>query len=394
MPCIHAPRVMLGTLAVVALGCGNVANAPEQPPPLDATVTLPMALPWGKVVGIETSTPLFFLHQTGLLSVTGESDYGEAGIPEAWSWVDGPTLVPGVADVVQVSTEGGSHTCARSNARVWCWGRNNFGQLADPQYGYFGTSSAVDVPLPGPPVELSTGGDSVAVILEDGSLWRWGRDFKDPHVWKPTRVDGIPPMKRILLSWWFLTCAVDEAEFAWCWGDDDGFSNILLDPPPHEVQVPVRVPELDEALSIALTSDATLVLRTDGTVWGRGTNHWGCLGIGNKDPSEQEYVAPRLDGPVAKLEAGTTHACALLMSGEVYCWGNGYLGKLGQGSELEHKTPVIVKGIDDVIDIGGTANGMCALRSDGRVSCWGEAPVARINFLPTEVDLPSLLRTP
>ena len=381
-------------LLIAAVGCGDASEALEPPAPLEATAALPMALPWGKVIGIETSTPLFFLHKTGLLSVEGASIYGEAGIPEAWSRVFEPTLVPGVHDVVQVSTRGGSHTCARSETQVWCWGRNSFGQLANPQYGYFGTPSAVEIPLLGWPVEVLTGGDSVAVILKDGSLWRWGRDFKEPHIWEPTRIDGLPAMKRILFTWWPLSCAIDEADLAWCWGDEEGFTEILLDPPAHQAQIPVRVPELDHVVSVRWTIDAFLLLRTDGTVVGRGDNGWGCLGIGDKKPHDEDYVAASIDGLVVKLETGSLHACALLMSGEVYCWGDGYLGKLGQGSELEHKTPVMVKDIDNVVDIGSSSDGMCALRDDGNVFCWGDSPVVGTTFLPQQVDLPSLLRTP
>lgn len=39
-----------------------------------------------------------------------------------------------------------------------------------------------------------------------------------------------------------------------------------------------------------------------------------------------------LGGPIIDFNSDGTHACAVLASNEVKCWGNNFFGQLGQGS--------------------------------------------------------------
>ena len=75
---------------------------------------------------------------------------------------------------------------------------------------------------------------------------------------------------------------------------------------------------------------------------------------------------------------GTSY-CALLTSGSVDCWGQGGLGELGDGTFDDSATPVAVEGVggtgilEDVRALFGGANGAyCALLTSGAVDCWGD----------------------
>ena len=46
---------------------------------------------------------------------------------------------------------------------------------------------------------------------------------------------------------------------------------------------------------------------------------------------------------VAKVTSGREHTCALLGSGEVYCWGKNGSGQLGDGTTSDRTTPVRVE---------------------------------------------------
>lgn len=50
--------------------------------------------------------------------------------------------------------------------------------------------------------------------------------------------------------------------------------------------------------------------------------------------------------PIADLTAGNAHACARTHTDDVYCWGQGNTGQLGQGTEPSHTTPIKVAGLE------------------------------------------------
>lgn len=69
---------------------------------------------------------------------------------------------------------------------------------------------------------------------------------------------------------------------------------------------------------------------------------------------------------------GTAHACALLATGRVLCWGSNLYGNLGDGSTRDSAAPVRVAGIDDATALAAGAYYTCALHATGRISCWGQ----------------------
>ena len=68
---------------------------------------------------------------------------------------------------------------------------------------------------------------------------------------------------------------------------------------------------------------------------------------------------------------GPTHACAVLSSGDVICWGQNQQGQLGTGETTDSATPLRVEGITDAIQVSVGFRFSCALRQNGSVSCWG-----------------------
>ncbi|MCV4234646.1 S-layer homology domain-containing protein [Virgibacillus sp. LDC1] len=72
-----------------------------------------------------------------------------------------------------------------------------------------------------------------------------------------------------------------------------------------------------------------------------------------------------------KLVAGYYHTVSLVSSGEVYSWGYGDRGQLGDGTWNTRTTPVMAKNLNHVIDIHSGVRSSMALRQDGTVWTWG-----------------------
>jgi alpha-tubulin suppressor-like RCC1 family protein len=78
----------------------------------------------------------------------------------------------------------------------------------------------------------------------------------------------------------------------------------------------------------------------------------------------------KIGPPARKLVAAPGHTCALLVSGEVACWGGG-IGPVVGGMRTSVKQPRKIPGILDAIDIATGLYHTCVARSDGKVLCWG-----------------------
>ncbi|MEM9457639.1 MAG: hypothetical protein AAGF11_25900 [Myxococcota bacterium] len=133
---------------------------------------------------------------------------------------------------------------------------------------------------------------------------------------------------------------------------------------------------------LALGSDFTcaLLVTDDVVCWGNGQN--GRLGQGSQsDLGSQEEPAdiPAIDlgGTPTQIAAGAEHACAVLDTGEVRCWGRNNEGQLGLpgvdqvgDDELPAEMPVVDVG-SNVEMIAAGRDHTCALLSTGGVLCWG-----------------------
>jgi alpha-tubulin suppressor-like RCC1 family protein len=75
---------------------------------------------------------------------------------------------------------------------------------------------------------------------------------------------------------------------------------------------------------------------------------------------------------VVAISAGVLHTCALMTSGAAKCWGNGDLGRLGNGAISSSSTPADVSGMSSgVVTISAGEIHSCALTTSGAAKCWG-----------------------
>lgn len=73
-----------------------------------------------------------------------------------------------------------------------------------------------------------------------------------------------------------------------------------------------------------------------------------------------------------QIVAGQATACAVVVGGGVKCWGSGYNGRLGNGSDLDSASPVDVAGLQSgVTKIAGNTNGSFCAIQNGAAKCWG-----------------------
>jgi hypothetical protein len=79
-----------------------------------------------------------------------------------------------------------------------------------------------------------------------------------------------------------------------------------------------------------------------------------------------------LPAPAVRVTVGWKHACALLNTGEVYCWGDNTYGQLGQTGLGASTTPVKVDGGYTFVTISAGSEHTCGIEAgSGAIGCWG-----------------------
>ena len=104
-----------------------------------------------------------------------------------------------------------------------------------------------------------------------------------------------------------------------------------------------------------------------------GRNNSGQLGIGNT----MDHLSPTRVLAGSVVSACTTiaedeleHACAVLQSGELRCWGNNQHGQLGDGSQVYRDAPVTALS-SGARQVACGPRDTCAVMDDGTLRCWG-----------------------
>lgn len=114
----------------------------------------------------------------------------------------------------------------------------------------------------------------------------------------------------------------------------------------------------------------SVVVKSNGSIWGWGANWYDQIGVEGKDLSERPMPVFTLPGAIA-ISCGSNHTICLEKDGSVLGWGNNNNGQLGDGTNVSSAKPKRVLGIDHVIAIASGDSYSIALKSDGTVWAWG-----------------------
>ncbi len=271
------------------------------------------------------------------------------------------------ARFVEVAS-GSSHSCALAdNGSLWCWGRNDVGQLGD--------GLALDSPTPVRALgvagakALALGATHSCALDAAGKAWCWGSTSREPVAANVPQaigsLDGLTQIDAGVAR----ACARRGDGSAWCWAyNEQGASPYEIDPLAGVVQI-----------TTGGTSDGALhacALLDDGASYCWGSNFAGQLGVGSfGDPKSPDLPTPTLVAGghrFVHLEAGGQHTCAIRDDATVWCWGGNASGQLGNNLTTPRAEPTQVPGLAGATQLSAGEAHTCARLTDGAVWCWGE----------------------
>ena len=303
-----------------------------------------------------------------------------------------PVPVMGGQSFVQiVSAE--RHTCGLIGAGdAWCWGRDWTGSLGDGTGGInYTTPQAV---VGGRRfVKLAVGFEHSCGLTTTGELYCWGDNqtgelgigtsglTTNPA---PLLVSGGHAFADVAAAAW-QTCGITRAADLYCWGhvDNAGTRQTVPTLEPGGLKWASISPHMNTQTHKVPAGGFNCGVTTGGQGYCWGANDRGQLG----NPSLPTETPTTTPSPVAgghtfiEITAGDGTACGLTTGGEVYCWGDNTFGALGDGSSVAFRTmPGKVPLPAPALSVSGGSSHQCAELVTGSVYCWGDNRVGNLGI--------------
>lgn len=238
--------------------------------------------------------------------------------------------------VISAVSLGTAHSAALAGNRLFTWGNNASGELAQ------GTVAELHVPT------------EVASDIRFASVSAGGNNATPSY-----------------------TCAIDDVGAVYCWGANQrgqlGQGDRTARSTPSRVTLPVA------ARTITSDFDHVCALLADARLYCWGRNQEGELGQNDSVPPAGEDTArdaleplevPGADWSV--VDTGDGHTCGIRFDGTLWCWGRNTTHQLGPSSETQVRHPIQVGTDTDWLRVDSGQQFSLALKQDHSLWVWGE----------------------
>ncbi len=271
-------------------------------------------------------------------------------------------------------------TCAikKSDEALYCWGQNDYGQIAKPIVAETTVNATPQkvVGLPGRVLQVSVGAKFTCAVNSLANLYCWGKNATG-QLGNNSTISSTTPETVTTLSGNVKsvsagnnsTCALTLDGKVYCWGD--GLNGKLGNGSTNSSLVPIQVTGMSSGVTqISSSDDHVCAIQTSGVkCWGNGLS--GALGNGLTNESYVPVAVTGLTSGVTKITSGYQQSCAIKGS-TTYCWGYNQFGTIGDGTTTQRNSPVALSGLaTNLKDINLGHGTACGINSVGGLICWG-----------------------
>ena len=273
----------------------------------------------------------------------GINEKGQIGVGDTESVWDAPyqpTEITGQTFAKICAT--GSYHCfgIRADGTLYGWGSNRNGQLGlgDIVDRYEPTLIGSDTWL-----DMACGDDHTIGIKSDGTLWAAGEDMDggsdaltflqvDAGSWTAvavygTYLAGTMARKADGSVWEVSSTGLTQISSA---NSKKLCNNYVIAQDDTLWMVSGGALVLSDSgswLTVSHTQQHALGIKSDGTLWGRGENGYGQLGLG--DSTDRAAWTQIDNGEWSEIAAGWRHSIATKADGSLYAWGSNWYSQLG-----------------------------------------------------------------
>ncbi|MQA20861.1 RCC1 domain-containing protein [Rugamonas rivuli] len=343
---------------------------------------------------------------TGGAKCWGQNSYGQLGNGKTVTSLT-PVEVQGLSSYQITAIAGGTYfTCAlTSTGSVYCWGFNNYGQLASKTLVSSTTPVAVQIPT-GAAKALTVGNNHACVLDTYGNIYCWGsnsggqlnRNVSITHSSIPLYAAGMNDVVALQGNG-FTTCYRDNKGGAKCFGNNkyaqfgigtkDSTDGATYGAPNYALGLSTNV------ISTSASMYDGCAVKDDHAVFCWGFNNtFGALGFTGIGIYSTPVAVLGLRNDAISIITGISHTCIITQSGGAQCWGMNGTGQLGNGRAAPQEAASDVIGISEkIISLSLGSNHSCALLESGTVKCFGQSLSGQLGtgttlYSPVPVTVP------
>ncbi len=336
-----------------------------------------------------------------------------------------PTVNLGAGRIAKSVSIYEMHTCAILDTdEVKCWGDGSVGETGHDNWNSYGDTvgSMATLPVTNLGVgrtakSIATGFEHTCAILDDDTVKCWGDNSWGELGYNDMTERGssagsmaaIVPVnlgvgrtaKKIALGG-FSSCALMDTDEVKCWGWGDygklGQNNTAwAGNVDHSVATMNPVNLSSTSTAIASGNGFSCALLSTGNVKCWGANGFGQLGYddttsrgqGAADMTSLSNVNLGAGRTAKAIAAGSGHACVILDTDQVKCWGSNSSGQLGYDSTANMGATAGSMALLAVVNIGAgriaksiyaRAGSTCVILDTDDVKCWGNNSNGQLGY--------------
>jgi len=277
-----------------------------------------------------------------------------------------------------------------SDGELFTWGPNLYGALGTNQNIDPSASSPIQIPGTTWASVAAGAKNMGAVKTDGTLwVWGDARDGAMGQNSGPVNLHRSSPIQIPGTTWksGYLTSAAYDRQYLaiktdgtlWSWGNNDG-GRLGINASSGHRSSPAQIPGTTWAFC-AMGKNNSIAVKTDGTLWTWGDNDYGRLGINGAHGSQ--WSSPKqIPGTTWKstgkcLSASGDGMKALKTDGTMWAWGRNHFGQLGQNDRTDKSSPVQIPGTTwNIIDQGKNLN--VAIKTDGTLWGFGGGVAAQV----------------
>jgi alpha-tubulin suppressor-like RCC1 family protein/outer membrane protein assembly factor BamB len=288
---------------------------------------------------------------------------------------------------------GGFSLGIQTNGSLWAWGLNDRGQLG------IGSTNlqrvAIRVGADTNWVQVEAGAAHAIGLKRDGTIWTWGANEAGQLGLDSTNRNSLAPVRVGEDSAWVEVRAGGHFSLArradgtiWAWGTNShgqlGIGVSANSGANSLRRAPVMVGTNSDWAAISAGAFHSLGLKSNGTIWAWGRNHFGQLGLGigfgdGRDGSNTNQPGRiGTESDWAAIEAGTSHSFAIKTDGRLFGWGANFFGQLGNGemglvnsTNSANKLSPVPVATDKTWRLVDASDHSLGITTDGSIWAWG-----------------------
>lgn len=242
-----------------------------------------------------------------------------------------PVLIE--TDIIDVAADYSTLHFVKSDGTLWATGRNDYGQLGDGTI----TSRLSPIQIGSGFASVATTGSYSAFVAQDGRIYftgdRYGRNWGD----RSLRGRAFP----FLIATGVTSANVEPSAFSYVKADGGFWRASFGEGNPSDPRLAARPFPTKRAEGVTMASGTyhTLFVRSNGELWGAGSNWMGQLGDGSTDDrSPPVFIAHN----VVQASAGYVHSLFVRKDGQLWGMGTNRSGQLGVASSGDGKAPIFI----------------------------------------------------